>query len=78
MNRIKANFCSRTQIEQCNICHHDLNKDHLFKCTREGRTFNPINYNHILNGTLLQQIQGIEFLNTMEKEETDQINFNVF
>ena len=71
MNHIKANFCSRTQIEQCNICCEDLNNDHIFKCTREGRNFNNINYNHILNGTLIQQKQGIEVLNTMEKKETE-------
>ena len=42
------------------------------------RSFNNINYDHILNRTLLQQRQGIEFLNTMEIEETYQINLNVF
>ena len=57
MNHIKAIFCSKTQIEQCNICRHDLNNDHIFKCTREESNFNNINYNHNFNGTLIQQKQ---------------------
>ena len=62
MNHIKANFCSKTQIEQCNICFHDFNNDNLFKCTREERNFNNINYNHILNGTVPKERIGNEFV----------------
>ena len=40
---------------------------HLFKCTRSN--INHINYNHILNGTVLEQRNAIDYINEIYIEE---------
>ena len=69
MNNIKANFCSRTKIPICDQCENEIDNNHLFKCMRETKNIKNINYNHILNGTILQKKSAIEFLNRMDQEE---------
>ena len=61
MNHIKANFCSSTQIEKCKKCDIEMDNYHLFTCTRK----NPMNitYDYILNGTILEQKNAIQYLN---------------
>ena len=60
MNHIKANLCSSTEIEKCEKCNLDLDNNHLFKCTRNNE--NNINYNQILNGTILEHRNAINYI----------------
>ena len=60
MNHIKANFCSSTEIKKCEKCNFDLDNNHLFKCTKNNE--NNINYNQILNGTILEQRNAINYI----------------
>ena len=66
MNHIKANFCSSKYIEKCNKCNFEMDNSHLFKCTRKNIT--NINYNHILNGTILEQRNAHNYLNEIKIE----------
>ena len=61
INHIKANFVSSKDIEKCEKCHEDMDNIHLFKCTRIN--INNINYNHILNGKVLEQRNAINYIN---------------
>ena len=61
MNHIKANFCSSKYIEKCEKCNFEMDNIHLFKCTR--RNIQNINYNHILNGTVHEQREAINYIN---------------
>ena len=67
MNHIKANFCSSNAIEKCQKCKCDLDNIHLFKCTRKNE--NNITYNHILNGTVLEQRIALNYINETQIEE---------
>ena len=60
MNHIKANFCTSTEIKKSEKCNLDLDNNHLFKCTRNNE--NNINYNQILNGTILEQRNAINYI----------------
>ena len=55
MNQIKANFCSRTKIPICDQCQNEIDNYLLFKCIRETKNSRNLNYNHVLNGTILEQ-----------------------
>ena len=63
MNDLKANFCSTKDIEKCSKCTLDLDNVHLFRCTNEFENIEHLNYNHILNGTLIEQEKALKFLN---------------
>ena len=67
MNNLKANFCSRQQIENCDKCEKKMNNEHLFECTWKTNNLNNITYEQLLNGTILEQKQGIKFV--LECEE---------
>ena len=67
MNHIKANFCSSKDIDKCDKCNCDIDNVHLFKCTRKN--INNINYNHILNGTVLEQKNAIAYINETQTKE---------
>ena len=64
---IGANFCSSHEIEKCKKCNCELDNIHLFKCTRKNE--NNINYNHILNGTVLEQRNAINYIIENKIEE---------
>ena len=61
MNNIEANFCSSTDIKKCEKCNFEMDNYHLFKCTRKN--IKNISYEHILNGTVLEQKNAIQYLN---------------
>ena len=66
MNHIRANFCSSKDIEKCDICQCEMDNEHLFKCTK--RNPNNINYNHILNGTIIEQRTALKYINEVQTE----------
>ena len=66
MNHIKANFCSSKEIEKCNKCQCEMDNEHLFKCTR--RNPNDISYNHILNGTIIEQRYALNYMKEIQTE----------
>ena len=63
MNHIPANFCSSKNIRKCEKCQFEMDNEHLSNCTR----INPdnINYNHILNGTVLDQRNALNYINKL-------------
>ena len=62
MNHIRANFYSSKDIDKCEKCNCDIDNVHLFKFTRRNIKKN-INYNHISNGTVLEQKDAIDYIN---------------
>ena len=66
MNHIQANFCSSNEIKKCDKCNCELDNIHLFKCTRKNK--NNINYNHILNGTVLEQRIAMDYIKETQIE----------
>ena len=67
MNKILANFCTSSKIKICEKCNFKIDNYHLFKCTRNN--INNITYDQILNETVLEQKNAIEYLNEIEDEE---------
>ena len=66
MNHIKANFCSSKEIEKCDKGQCEMDNGHLFKCTR--RNPNDISYNHILNGTIIEQRYALNYMKEIQTE----------
>ena len=66
MNQIEANFCTSSKIKICENCNFKMDNFHLFKCTRNN--INNITNDQILNGTVLEQKNAIEYLNEIEDE----------
>ena len=66
MNHIRANFCSSKEIEKCNKCQCEMDNEHIFKCTR--RNPNDISYNHILNGTIIEQRNALNYIKEIQTE----------
>ena len=60
MTNIREKICSSKEIKKCEKCNCDLDNNHLFKCTRNNE--NNINYNQILNGTILEQRNAINYI----------------
>ena len=74
MNQIEANFCTSSKIKICENCYLKMNNFHFFKCTRNNK--NNITYDQILNGTVLEQKNAIEYLNEIEDETLPIKHFN--
>ena len=53
MNNIKANFCSRNQIKNCNECLNGMDKYHMFQCTWK---FDNKNYIYDMNKFKMAQL----------------------
>ena len=66
INHIKANFCSSREIEKCNKCQCEIDNEHLFKCTRTN--LNDINYKNILNGTITEQRDALNYIKEVQTE----------
>ena len=64
MNNFEAKFCPSTQIKKCEKSHKNMDNYHLFKCSRKN--IKNITYEHILNGTVLEQKNAIHYLNKKE------------
>ena len=64
MNHIQANFCSSSQVQNCEKCKLALDNYHLFKCTRKNS--NNITYEDVLNGNILEQKNAIKYLHEGE------------
>jgi hypothetical protein len=64
MNHIQANFCSSSQVQNCEKCKLALDNYHLFQCTRKNT--NNIKYEDVLNGNILEQKNAIKFLHEGE------------
>ena len=65
MNHIKANFCSSSEIQKCEIRSSEMDNYHLFKCTRRNNIDN-ITYDHILNGNILEQKNALKYMKENE------------
>ena len=66
MNHIKANFCSSQEIEKSNKCQCEIDNEHLFKCKRTNPNY--ISYKNILNGTIIQQRDGLNYIKEVQTE----------
>ena len=66
VNHIPANICSSKYIKTCEKCQFEMDNEHLFNCTRINQ--DHINYNHILNGTVLDQRNALNYINKIETE----------
>ena len=64
MNNIEANFCPSSQIKKCEKCYENMDNYHLFKCSRKN--IKNITYEHLLNGTVLEQKNALFYLNEKE------------
>ena len=43
-----------------------MDNEHLFKCTKKNP--NNINYNNILNGTIVEQRTALKYINEVQTE----------
>ena len=64
MNYIPANFCSSKVINKCDKCQCEMDNEHLFNCTSKNP--NNITYNHILNGTIFEQRNALQYINEIQ------------
>ena len=77
MNNIKANFCSRNQIENCNECLNGMDNYHLFQCTWKLHNTNNISYEQIQNGTIVEQKIGIKFIINMIEAQSKKTQMEI-
>ena len=64
INHIPANFCSSKDLKKCDKCQCEMDNEHMFNCTRKNP--NNITYNHILNGTIVEQRNSLKYMNQIQ------------